>query len=63
MLSQSIKKTFSLEKNFILAADSEAYLVGLFEGTNLCAIHAQRGTIMIKDMQLARRIRREVFKY
>ncbi|XP_075395351.1 histone H3.3 type 2-like [Tenrec ecaudatus] len=36
---------------------SEAYLVGLFEDTNLCAIHAKRVTIMAKDMQLARRIR------
>ena len=38
---------------------SEAYLVGLFEDTNLCAIHAKRATIMRKDMQLARRIRGE----
>lgn len=38
---------------------SEAYLVGLFEDTNLCAIHAGRVTIMPKDMQLARRIRGE----
>ena len=36
---------------------SESYLVGLFEDTNLCAVHAQRVTIMPKDMQLARRIR------
>ena len=38
---------------------SEAFLVGLFEDTNLCAIHARRVTIMPKDMQLARRIRGE----
>jgi len=38
---------------------SEAYLVGLFEDTYLCAIHAKRVTIMPKDMQLARRIRKE----
>ena len=36
---------------------SEAYLVGLFEDTNLCALHGKRVTIMPKDMQLARRIR------
>ena len=36
---------------------SEAFIVGLFEDTNLCAIHAKRITIMPKDMQLARRIR------
>merc|ERR1712193_506929 len=38
---------------------SESYLVGLFEDTNLCAIHAKRVTIMTKDIQLARRIRGE----
>ncbi|XP_013188266.1 histone H3.1-like [Amyelois transitella] len=35
----------------------ESYLVGLFEDTNLCAVHAKRVTIMPKDIQLARRIR------
>ena len=35
---------------------AEAYLVGLFEDTNLCTIHAKRVTIMPKDIQLARRI-------
>jgi len=38
---------------------AEAYLVGLFEDTNLAAIHAKRVTIMPKDIQLARRIRGE----
>ena len=38
---------------------SEAYLVGLFEVSNLCAIHAKRVTIMPKDIHLARRIRGE----
>src|ERR1041384_673728 len=38
---------------------AEAYLIGLFEDTNLCAIHAKRVTIMPKDIQLARRIRGE----
>ena len=37
----------------------EAYLVGLFEDTNLCAIHAKRVTIMVRDVKLARRIRGE----
>ena len=35
----------------------EAYLVHLFEDSNLCAIHAKRVTIFVKDIQLARRIR------
>ena len=42
-----------------LQESCEAYLVGLFEDTNLCAIHAKRVTIMPKDIQLARRIRGE----
>ena len=36
---------------------SEAYIVGLFEDTNLCAIHTKRVTVQKKDMDLARRIR------
>lgn len=36
---------------------AEAFLVNLFEDTNLCAVHAKRVTIMQKDIQLARRIR------
>ncbi|OUV36695.1 MAG: hypothetical protein CBC48_01910 [bacterium TMED88] len=43
----------------ILQQAAEAYLIGLFEDTNLCAIHAKRVTIMPKDIQLARRIRGE----
>ena len=35
----------------------EGYLVGLFEDTNLCAMHAKRVTILPKDMLLARRLR------
>lgn len=36
---------------------AEDYLVKLFEETNMCGIHARRVTIMVKDMQLTRRIR------
>ncbi len=36
---------------------AEIYLVGLFEDTNLYAIHAKHQTIKPADMQLARRIR------
>ncbi|CAK7566873.1 MAG: centromeric DNA-binding histone H3-like protein cse4 [Sporothrix epigloea] len=36
---------------------AEAFLVHLFEDTNLCAIHARRVTIMRRDIWLARRIR------
>ena len=36
---------------------AEAYLVGLFDDTNMEAIHAKRVTVQPKDMQLAKRIR------
>lgn len=41
---------------------AEAYLIQLFEDTQLVAIHAKRVTIMAKDMQLARRIRGDISK-
>ena len=36
---------------------TEAYMVSLFEDTNLAAIHAKRVTVMSKDMALAKRLR------
>lgn len=50
---------FRWQSQAILALQeaTEAFLVHLFEDTNLCAIHAKRVTIMQKDLQLARRIR------
>ena len=38
---------------------AEAYLVGLFEDANLCAIHCKRVTLMLKDLQLVLRLRGE----
>lgn len=38
---------------------SEAHLISIFEDANLCAIHGKRVTIKPRDIQLARRIRRE----
>ena len=60
-LSGDISKTYRFQSSAVAALQeaSEAYLVGLFEDTNLCALHAKRVTIMPKDMQLARRIRGE----
>lgn len=43
----------------VLQEAAEAYLVALFEDTNLCAIHARRVTIKPADMRLALRIRGE----
>ena len=60
-ITQDFGKDFRFQSTTILALQeaAESYLVGLFEDTNLCAIHAKRVTIMPKDMQLARRIRGE----
>ena len=38
---------------------SKAYLVHLFENSNLCTIHAKHVTIFPKDMYLAHRISKE----
>uniref|UniRef100_A0AAA9SYR7 Histone H3 n=1 Tax=Bos taurus TaxID=9913 RepID=A0AAA9SYR7_BOVIN len=57
-LVREIAQDFKTDLRFQSEA-SEAYLVGLFEDTNLCAIHAKRVTIIPKDIQLARRIRGE----
>jgi histone H3 len=58
-IAQEFKTDLRFQSSAVLALQeaSEAYMVGLFEDTNLCAIHAKRVTIMPKDMQLARRIR------
>jgi histone H3 len=58
-IAQDYKANLRFQSSAVLALQdaAEAYLVGLFEDTNLCAIHAKRVTIMPKDMQLALRIR------
>ena len=60
-ISQDFKTDLRFQGSAVLTLQeaAEAYLVGLFEDTNLCAIHAKRVTIMPKDIQLARRIRGE----
>jgi len=60
-IATEYKSDLRFQSQAVLALQeaSESYLVGLFEDTNLCAIHARRVTIMPKDMQLARRIRGE----
>ena len=50
---------FSASAVLALQEASEAYLVGLFQDAQLCAIHGKRVTVMSKDIQLARRIRGE----
>ena len=60
-IAQDFKTDMQFQREAIAALQeaAEAYLVGLFEDTNLCAIHAKRVTIMPKDIQLARQIRGE----
>jgi histone H3/H4 len=48
---------FTPQALLALHVASEDYLVGLFEDSYLCALHAKRVTLMRKDMNLARRIR------
>ena len=60
-VTQDFKIDLRFQAQAIMALQeaAEAYLVGLFDDTNLCTIHAKRVTIMPKDIQLARRIRGE----
>ena len=60
-IAQDFKTDLRFQGSAILALQEalEAYVVGLFDDTNLCSIHAKRVTIMPKDIQLARRIRGE----
>jgi len=60
-IAQDFKTDLRFQSSSVAALQeaAEAYLVGLFEDTNVCAIHAKRVTIMPKDMILARRIRGE----
>ena len=60
-IATEFKNDLRFQASAVLALQeaTESYLVGLFEDTNLCAIHAKRVTIMPRDMQLARRIRGE----
>jgi histone H3/H4 len=62
MIMMTCSLRVSRAENLFLQAQalqeaSEAYLVSLFEDTNLCAIHAKRVTIQPKDLQLARTLR------
>jgi histone H3 len=60
-IAQDFKTDLRFQGSAVLALQeaTEAYLVGLFEDTNLASIHAKRVTIQPKDIQLARRIRGE----
>jgi histone H3 len=58
-IAYELNKELRMQSGALLALQeaSEAYLVSVFEDTNLAAIHAKRITIKPKDMQLALRLR------
>ena len=60
-ISADYKTDLRFQSSALLALQeaSEAFLIKLFQDTQLCALHAKRVTIMAKDMQLARRLRGE----
>ena len=62
-IAQDYKTDLRFQSQAVLALQeaAEAFMVTLFEDTNLWAIHAKRVTIMPKDIHLARRIRGDKF--
>ncbi|XP_014662847.1 PREDICTED: histone H3.3-like [Priapulus caudatus] len=64
-IAQDFKTDLRFQSSAVMALQetSEDYLVGPFEDTNLCAIHAKRVTIMPKDIQLARRLGHNLLCY
>ena len=61
-IAQDFKTGLRFQSSAVLALQeaAEAYIVGIFEDSNLCALHSKRVTVMPKDVQLARRIRRDI---
>ena len=60
-LTQNVNINIRFQTNALLALQeaAESYLVGIFQDTNLCALHGGRVTVMQKDLHLAMRIRGE----
>ena len=58
-IAQEYKTDLRFQGSAIIALQeaAESYLVGLFDDTNLCAIHSSRVTILPKDLHLAMRLR------
>ena len=61
-IAQTIRTDLRFQSVAIKALQEvgEAFLVGLLEQSNLCAIHAKWVRVMAKDIQLAQRIRRDI---
>ena len=58
-IAQEFRMDLRFQTDALLALQeaAEAYVVHLYEDTNLCAIHAKRVTIMPKDLQLVLKIK------
>ncbi|KAI5616010.1 histone [Silurus asotus] len=58
-IAQDFKTDLRFQSSAVMALKeaSEVYLVGLFEDTNLCTMHAKRLTIMPKDIPYSWRAR------
>lgn len=56
---QQTQLKFAVSGLIALQGAAEAYLISLFEDSFMCAVHAKRVTVMVKDLQLARRLRHE----
>ena len=63
-IAQNIRVDLCFQSTTIMALQEagETFLVGLFEQSSLCAVHAKCVMMMPKDIQLAQRIR-GIFKF
>ncbi|KAK0547920.1 hypothetical protein OC844_007088 [Tilletia horrida] len=61
-IAQEYRKDLCFQSSAILALQeaTEAYMIDFLQDVNDAAVHAGRVTIMVKDIQLARRIRGEL---
>jgi histone H3 len=60
-IAQDCRGGLRFQSSSVLALQeaAESYIVGLFEDSQICALHAKRITIFPRDIQLSRRLRGE----
>ena len=58
---QGMKTDLRIQDGPACLQEAWAYLVGVFEDSQLCAIPAGRVTVQPRDMMLARRIAGDIF--
>jgi histone H3/H4 len=52
---------YTVQALLALQTAAEAYLIGIFEDSVLCSLHARRVTLQVKDIHLALRIRGRIY--